>query len=342
MSEIILDVPLPYDVELDIRETVAQEDEADRDKYEELLRSKFQRLANKEAAYRRVFTEALERAKDAGDPEPEVTAARDAYIQDQTARYEARIRAIFRRGRRRFASSRDKAVSRDEKAAKTARPSLERRPEADRQYVVLLGNAERRGNLGDVPLVMSEIRRKLKRYRPPRWSKSTAPIKVLAMSIVSARAGAQTINLRPNKETCAEAVRSNRGPASYMQDRIRRSMDSTFGKSHSPEFWMVIETDGMERFHIHGAVITPNTSDSTSLVDAALRQAGGVWEKGLGSQYQQVSRSLDHPYVWAGYVCKHLNVAKVRIERKLFASTLGIRRMAQDDWGTIRTTLPRC
>ncbi len=342
MAKADFNVPISPEQEQDIQALLMDAGD-ERDNLERLLRSDAQREANLEAAGRRVYREALERARDGGETQAlaEVTARFARLRHDQEVNYDRQLRRTFNKGRARFRVGRDKAAATAESSARVVKPRTERLPESDRRYLAILGQAERNGNLDDPPLVRAEIIRRLRRYRPPRWSKTSTPLKVLAMSVVSAKAGAQTINLRPSLSTCADALRSARGPASYMQDRVRRSFERSFGKDHVPDFWMVVETDSHSHFHLHGAVITPAIDEGSFKVDAALREAGGAWESGYGSQYQQVSRPLVDPYVWAAYTCKNLNVGSLRIERRLLASTVDMKRLAETAWPIIRAELPK-
>jgi predicted metal-dependent hydrolase len=127
-----------------------------------------------------------------------------------------------------------------------------------------------------------------------------------------------------------------------MQDAIRRNLEKAFGKGITPEFWFVIETDSDERFHLHGAVETPNLPGAVQMVDQALRAAGGRWDSAKGHQHQQVSKGLDDPIWWAFYAVKEFNVGKRRIiDAKLFASTAEIRARARSHWECLRGTLPQ-
>lgn len=300
-----------------------------------------QARANSAAKDRRVFRESIERATADGHPDPEAFAANRMMNERLIDLHEKRVSDIFKRAevtsRRRF----DRAKAKHEEASKTAQPTKRRLPQRDRQYVEIIGEAEKGGYLADAALVLQKIETKLRTYRLPHWEKTTISLKVMAMSSECSKEGAQTINLRPNSTVCAKALVSPRGPASYMQDAIKRTFDKTFGKGKGPDFWFVIEMDTATKFHLHGAVVTPNVTGSVDKVDAALRAAGGKWESAGGHHHQQVTKSLDDPMWWAFYVVKRMNIANRTISTKLFASTRGLRSRAEAHWDDLRASLPQ-
>ncbi len=305
------------------------------------LLKKAQGKANSAAKARRVFRDAIEKATADGHPDPQAFAAYRVEEQRLIDLHEKRVEAIFKRvemaNRRRF----DRVRTRQEKASKTAQPTKRRLPQRDRQYVEIIGEAEKGGYLADGPLVLQIIEKKLRTYRLPHWEKTTISLKVMAMSFQSSKEGAQTINLRLNSVVCGKALASPRGPASYMQDAIKRAFDKTFGKGKGPEFWFVIETDGSTRFHLHGAVVTPNVTGAVDMVDAALRAAGGKWESVRGQQHQQVTRPVHDPLWWAFYAVKRMNIGNRSISTKLFASTRDLRSRTQVTWDALRAALPQ-
>lgn len=126
-----------------------------------------------------------------------------------------------------------------------------------------------------------------------------------------------------------------------MQDRIRKHLKQEFGEA--PEFWFVVERDNKERFHLHGAVVCGlDNEDVYRRADQALKRAGGTWTKAkAGRLFQQHSRSLDDPYVCAGYVVKDINLTSMDIEHKLLASTAEIRASARGGWDALRSSLPK-
>lgn len=306
------------------------------------LVKKAQSEANASAEDRRVFRTALEQARSEGHPDPEEFAAGRVQIARLRVLHEKRIQAIFKRADRANRRRRDRAEAKLEKASRTANPTMRRFPQRDRMYVEIVGEAEKGGYLGDLPLVVSKLENALGPYRLPHWEKTTISLKVMAMSVVSAREGAQTINLRPNEDTCSKALNSPRGPAGYMQDTIRKALERAFGKGRAPDFWFVIETDSDTRFHLHGAVETPSQPDAVTLVDAALRAAGGAWDSAKGQHHQQLTKGVDEPLWWAFYAVKTMNIGKRRLgDAKLFASTSDLRSRARAGWDDLRAALPQ-
>jgi len=306
------------------------------------LLKKAQSEANAAAEDRRIFRAALEQARSEGHPDPEDFAAGRVQVARLQALHEKRVRAIFKRAERASRRRYDKVEAVLERASRTANPTQRRFPQDDRRYLEIVGEAEKGGYLDDRPLVLSKLEKALGLYRLPHWEKTTISLKVMAMSVVSAKEGAQTINLRPNKETCSKALKSSRGPAGYMQDMIRKALERAFGKGRAPDFWFVIETDSETRFHLHGAVETPNQPDAVAMIDAALRAAGGTWDDPKGQHHQQLTKGVDDPLWWAFYAVKTMNIGKRRLgDAKLFASTAGLRSRARAGWDDLRAALPQ-
>jgi hypothetical protein len=337
------------DVPLDPREIAEIEDmisvltdAALQQEWRTKLLRKAQSEANAAAEDRRIFRTALERARSEGHPDPEGFAAGRVEIARLHAQHEKRVAAIFKRAKRASRRRHDKTETKLEKASKTANPTRRRFPQRDRMYLEIVGEAEKDGHLADRPLVVEKLEKALGPYRLPHWEKTTISLKVMAMSVVSAKEGAQTINLRPNQATCSKALKSPRGPAGYMQDMIRKALERAFGKGRAPDFWFVIETDDDTRFHLHGAVETPNHPDAVTMVDAALRAAGGTWDDPKGQHHQQLTKGVDEPLWWAFYAVKTMNIGRRRLgEAKLFASTAELRSRARAGWDDLRAALPQ-
>lgn len=338
----VVNAPLdPREIE-EIEELLSEiADGTVKERYRARLLAQAQAEANRAAADRKLYRDALDLAKREGYADPEAFARIQVEKQHLGDQYEQRIRAIFKRVEAKNRRRADKAARLVEATSKTARPSKRRLPQRDRQYVDLVGKAEKEGWLADRPLVLSKITEKLGRYRLPHWEKTTISLKIMAMSVTSAREGAQTINLRLSPEQCAQALISSRGAVSYMQQRIRSALERSFGHRKAPDFWFVMETDWKGKFHLHGAVVTPSSPGARELVGQALRKAGGTWASDGGQQFQQVSKSLDDPLYWASYVIKHMNVSSRAVEGKLFASTVGIRALAAGGWNQLREQLPQ-
>jgi hypothetical protein len=295
------------------------------------------------ATFHRNYREARDAALEAGDPNPHLNATLTAMRLRELDRYHARVDARFREIKRENLVRRNRAAAKVEKASSSAKPRRRRFLQKDHAYLRIIGSAEKDERLGDAASVVREIEKTLTRYRLPHWEKTTLPLKALACSLESSKAGAQTINLRPNHETCHKALQSPRGAAAYMEDRIKRALEDKFGMGNVPDFWFVIESDTHERFHVHGAVVTPKgIADAEDTVDDALRAAGGLWSAPGGHQHQQVHAPLRDPAWWASYACKELNVTADRLGIKnTFAATYGMRRAARVGWDGHRAVLPQ-
>ena len=343
MFVLSLNVPLPPNVYAEIDSLVAGISPSVAAFFRTREIARRQAEANRKAVSKKVYREARERALSLGHPEPD-KYARDRVLEHKLNElYKKRIAAISNRTAHWNRRRSNKLASKNELASKTANKNVRRLPQSDRHYVEIIGEAERYGYLGQVPLVLSKFPPFLKDYKLPHWEKTTTSLKVMAMSIEAEKEGAQTINLRINPSVRAKALASPRGPASYMQAAIRNAFRATFGSNNVPEFWFVIELDGSraDHFHLHGAVVTPNVANGVKLVDLALCGAGGGWSHQSGAVYQQRHRDLPDPIYWASYCVKAINIAGREIDRKLFASTVGIRRSAQENWDLLRASLPQ-
>ena len=141
--------------------------------------------------------------------------------------HDKRVRALRKRVEALTRKRWDKLEAKVEQASRTAKPNQRRLPQRDRQYLEIIGDAEDGGYLHDAPLVLSKLKKKLRTYRLPHWEKTTTALKVMAMSVVSAEKGAQTINLRLSPKVSGEAQASSR-PAVYMQARIREALKRAY------------------------------------------------------------------------------------------------------------------
>ena len=306
------------------------------------LLKRAQKAANEGALNRQRYRQALEQARLEAHPDPESYAANRVIDLKLGDLHEKRVQALRKRIEATSRKRWDKHEAKAEKASRTANPTKRRLPQRDRQYLEIIGKAEDGGYLDDTSLVLSKLNKKIGTYRLPHWEKTTISLKVMAMSVVSAKAGAQTINLRLSSDVCRRALKTPRGPAAYMQDIIRKALTRTFGKGNVPEFWFVIEADSSERFHLHGAVETPNLPNAVSLIDQALRSAGGGWDDAKGQHHQHTASGLDDPFVWASYAVKTMTLTRSRLgDVKLFASTDSLRKQARARWEDLRASLPQ-
>jgi hypothetical protein len=292
----------------EIDDLLADEDDADiKAAVREKLVAQLQAETNERVRFRKAYREAFQAARDAGDPHPRIKAQFAVRRQQIVDQYAKRVRALTKRAEDVSRRSADRTQLRFEKASKSTQPHRRRFAGRDREYVEIIGEAQKSGYLHDVPLVLSKIKSKLNHYRLDHWEKTTTPLKVMAMAVVGAREGAQTINLHLNPDTCKKALASPKGPAVFLQGRIRQAFERVFGKGNVPDFWFVIETEFGRDFHLHGMVITPAVVNGRDLVDSALRAAGGRWLASGGHQHQQVSDDPWAPLGWASYVVKRLN-----------------------------------
>lgn len=337
----IPDAPIDAETLADIDRLSADiADDHTRNELRRHLLKEAQDEANRHAVNRIRFREGIELAKARGEADTDGCALQRVIDLGIVERHAAQVRAIVKRVDDTNRKHANKLAERLDRASKSAKPSRRRHAQDDRKYVTVLGFAEKEGRLGNVPSVLSEIENKIGTYRLPHWDHTTISLKVMAMSIISAEEGAQTINLHLSPDVEGQAVASPRGPAGYMQDRIRRALAGVFG-GVAPEFWFTVESDRKGHFHLHGAVVTPSSPNARKLVDDALRTAGGKWRNGKGQLHQQLSVELLDPIYWASYTLKHLNLSSLDVPGKLFASTRGIRAEAFQRWDTIRAALPQ-
>jgi hypothetical protein len=314
-------------------------------------RRKLTAKAHGRAVWHRRREEAFERAVEVHHPDPASYAFSAASAAGEIDFAERRVRSIFKKVDAGNRKRSEKLALKHERLSKTAKTNSRRFPASDRQYVEILGNAERKGYLAHSTLVAQDIKKKLKAYRLPHWDKTTPALKVMAMSVHCHKAVSRTINLHINKDICVKALASPRGPASFMQDAIRRSFVKTFGRDNTPDFLIVVETtakdryrandDGLASFHVHGLVVLPDHPRAAEVVDDALRVAGGEWTASGGHQRQHLGVPLTDPYVWAAYMLKDVLGTQRHIDRKLFARSEGLLSAARSSWDDLRKSLPQ-
>lgn len=335
----VSNVLLSYEDEQAIASAVAEIEDPDvRAVVERKLRHRLTEEASRATKSRNVFRRALTEATAWGLADPEGYAldkCNEALVIDLHNRRLGQIEA-----RRKGTTNRraDKAAMKREAASKTAAVPPRVIPQRDKQYVVIVGAAERDGSLSSPSLVASVLKQKLGVYRLPHWEKTRTALKMMAMALESHNQGAMTFTLRLGPALCQKAMLSPRGPASYVQARIRDELTRAL-EADAPQFWFIIERDTSQRFHAHGAVVAPPGSAAEPLIKTALQRAG-AWEGAAAELYQVEMKPLTHPIGWAAYLCKELNVTSRDIDRKLLASTVGIRRRARDGWDSVRARLP--
>lgn len=225
----------------------------------------------------------------------------------------------------------------DEVASRTASSRRRRNPQQDREYLEIMGSAERAGRLSASSLVGAEIKKRLGNYRLPHWEKTTLPLKVMALSLETSLRGGRTINLRIGHEVSKKALASSCGPVSFVQNQVRETFKRRFADD-SPEFWFVRERDNDDLFHLHGAYVDQAHIPHAG-VDAALRDAAG-WSAAQGVGLAQKSAELKDPIFWAHYTVKQMKLTAGITERKILASTAELRDASRGAWDRWRSKLP--
>lgn len=119
---------------------------------------------------------------------------------------------------------------------------------------------------------------------------------------LSGKPFAWTLNISPDVEKAAND--DARGALNYLARRVRLNLDRQPAlRDQQLLSWMVIETTGAGRLHLHGAIFTDNPELLPSIRDA-LTKAGGAWSSEAGHGYQtdlEPQRHLDH---WSAYPLK--------------------------------------
>lgn len=286
---------------------------------------------------RDTFNEAYKRAMDAGIADPLEYAERAVELAFKQKVMDWNLAALKARPQIFATKAANRAAEQGERASKSANPRKRRMLQADRRYLEITGIADRNGQPMSSGSVAAEIEKTLPGYKLPHWGKTTLPLKVLAMSIETGKRGGRTINLRISHDASAKALRSSRGPVSFVQNQVRETLKRRF-EADAPEFWFVMEQDP-KGFHLHGAY--EHASHINYLdIDRALRDAGG-WGSTQGKGLSQMSVFLKDPIWWAHYTVKQINVTRMLTDRKLFASTVEIRDAARGGWEAVRARMPR-
>lgn len=298
------------------------------------LKAKEDRAEGNEA----VFNAAYGKALSLGIEDPLEYAQRAVKLAFMESIHAIKVAAVRKAPVRMAMSGANRAAVAAEAASKTANPNQRRNPQRDREYLKIIGSAERGGRLSTPGLVGAEIEKALGRYRPPHWEKTTLPLKVAALSLETEKRGGRTINLRIGDTFSRKALGASRGPVSFMQNQVRETLKRRFADD-APEFWFVMERDTDDLFHLHGAYVDQDHVPY-KLIDAALRDAGG-WATPTGKGRAHQSAPLEDPLFWASYVVKQMNLTTTMTDRKLIASTAELRDAARGAWATVRNTLPR-
>lgn len=287
---------------------------------------------------RHTFNDAYKRALDTGIADPLEYAERAVELAFKQKIMDWNVAALKARPQIFATKAANRAAEQGERASKSANPGKRRMLQADRRYLEITGIADRNGQPMSSGSVGAEIKKALQGYKLPHWEKTTLPLKVLALSLETGKRGGRTINLRISHDASAKALRSSRGPVSFVQNQVRDTLKRRF-EADAPEFWFVMEQDTVKGFHLHGAYEHAPHIDHLE-IDSALRDAGG-WGSANGKGLSQVSRVLKDPIWWAHYTAKRINLTRMLTDRKLFASTAEIRDAARGGWEAVRARMPR-
>lgn len=294
---------------------------------------KMERAAFSEAA----FNAGFERALELGIDDPSAYAEKAvglAYAERRQENSTSKLRKLIAR---QGIGAADHGAVADERASRTANPMQRRKAQADRQYLEILGKADFSGQSLASGSVRAKIEKSLGSYRLPHWEKTTLALKVMALSVETAKRSGRTINLHVSSRMMDKALASGRGPVSFVQNQVRETLKRKLA-ADAPEFWFVLERDNDRRFHLHGAYESASHVDHHH-VDAALRAASG-WDAPAGIGLAQLSNPLWAPYGWAHYVVKTMNLTATMTDRKLLGSTSEIKASARGNWDTLRASLP--
>lgn len=297
------------------------------------LKAKEDRAEGNEAVFNAAFGKALS----LGIDDPHEYAERAVKLAFMEGIHAIKVAAVRKAPVHMATNAADRAAVAAEAASRTANPTQRRNQQRDREYLEIIGSAERGGRLSTPGLVGGEIEKKLGRYRLPHWEKTTLPLKVAALSLETEKRGGRTINLRIGDTFSKKALGSSRGPVSFMQNQVRETLKRRFA-ADAPEFWFVMERDSDDLFHLHGAYVDQRHVGH-GLVDAALRDAGG-WSSPKGKGRAHQSAELKDPLYWASYVIKQMNLTSTLTDRKLLASTAELRDAARGAWDGWRSRLP--
>jgi len=109
-----------------------------------------------------------------------------------------------------------------------------------------------------------------------------------------------TLNLAP--DVIAAANDNARGPHDAYHRAIARALARVPPPQGELMFWLVTETTGEGRQHLHAAVAVP-CPDLLPAIEEALVRVGGWW-RGPGREYQLDLEPQRHPAAWSAYPLK--------------------------------------
>jgi len=183
----------------------------------------------------------------------------------------------------------------------------------------------------------------------PNWDHVSSVIKRMAYGSAIPATLRHTINLRLSDQVVLDALKSKKGFAGYMQDRIARCLRHEFGPRHPiPDFVIGLEgAHGLDPFHIHGAIaMEPGriyfdrqqpVGPDGERIRAALLKAGGEWP---GRARQLLLEECYDVTGWFSYIGKYrlvtaralltarkrLGISALGQEESLVGATLALRR----------------
>ena len=128
-----------------------------------------------------------------------------------------------------------------------------------------------------------------------------------------------SLNLTP--ERIEEAQRHAKG----FVDSLKRDLDRVFNRmiGEVPSYWFGAGATRDGRLHLHGAIHI--TKSDAPIIDAALRNIGGKWEK-EGDKYQLDLQPMTDADGWVRYVLKQGPAARRLIMGKSLTIPKELRR----------------
>lgn len=164
-------------------------------------------------------------------------------------------------------------------------------------------------------------------FMVPHWDHTGDRLKLLAWAMSIKGMGGQAMSLHIPDATWSKALKSARGPAAYLRDRMVKRLKKAFASTGfpPPEFFFLVEASSTVRPHLHGAIVVPPGMRTS--VEAALIESVGVWRTGTR---QLDLREITDAAGWACYVAKFTFTTMLTLEdRRIAAATNGLRSTAR-------------
>lgn len=144
----------------------------------------------------------------------------------------------------------------------------------------------------------------------PHWDFASDVWKVLSY-VTSIPVGHRlAFSLVLTEDIAGRSLKSRKGPAAYLQDRIATELRNAFPGEPRPAFMMMLETTGQDwstpeglGLHLHGVLELPTARSMPRLKRALLRAAGEA--PGARRARQLLIRSALNPLGWTAYIFKH-------------------------------------